>query len=173
MEPQGKKQIERTRIAEVERARVWSILMDSTLLPRWVPAVRHVDACERKGERVGAVRECSVELGGRAGTMVERCVSLEPDSHVHYAVEDESFGLRRMFDHYTFRISLTPRGPQRTEVKVETFYTPRHAGYALLNAVMLRRRFASVVDGLLEGLVRLAEEAPDTAEPAPTAPRAS
>jgi uncharacterized protein YndB with AHSA1/START domain len=154
----GQRQIVRQAVASADPAAVWNILVDSRLLPQWVPAVRHVESCEVTGEAVGTVRHCSVELGGRSGTTVERCVSLEPERHIAFLVEDESFGMRNMFADYGFAIVLEPVKPNQTRVIIETFYTPRNAAYRLMNAFLMRRQYRRVVDDLLSGLVRLAEQ---------------
>jgi hypothetical protein len=154
---QGKRQITRSSVANVNRATVWAILTDSRLLPKWAPVVREVEACDASGESVGAVRRCRVELAGRAGRMIERCVELEPERRLAYVVDDESFGMRRMFAHYGFRISLDAVAPAQTSIKIETFYTPRNLVFTALNVLMMRSRFGAVVDRLLSGLVGLAE----------------
>jgi hypothetical protein len=156
-EMNGRRQLARSATATATPAAVWAILMDSRLLPEWATVVREVESCDTAGEAVGAVRRCRVELAGRAGTMVERCIGLDPQRQVAYVVDDESFGLRRLLADYGFRISLAPVGPDETRVTIETFYTPRNLLVAMMNGIMMRRRFRGVVDQLLAGLVRLAE----------------
>jgi uncharacterized protein YndB with AHSA1/START domain len=158
VEMKGQRQLVRQAVASADPAAVWNILVDSGLLPQWVPAVRHVESCEVTGEAVGTVRHCRVELGGRPGTMVERCVSLEPERHIALLVDDESFGMRKMFADYGFVIALEPLKPNQTRVIIETFYTPRNAAYRLMNTCMMRSMYRRVVDDLLAGLVRLAEQ---------------
>jgi len=45
--------------------------------------------------------------------------------------------------------TLRPVGVRQTRVCIETFYTPRNGLYAVLNALMARRRFRAIVDELL------------------------
>ena len=172
MEMKGQRQILRTTIANANVGRVWSILMDSRLLPQWTNVVREVESCEVSGESIGAARRCRVELGGRAGRMVERCVALEAERHIAYVVEDESFGMRKMFDHYGFRISLQPTDVSHTEITIETFYTPRNALYSVMNALMMRRQLRKVVDQLLSGLVDLSSGGATTAANVPSTAKA-
>jgi hypothetical protein len=47
---------------------------------------------------------------------------------------------------------------RRTNISVDTYYTPRNALYLLMNIAVMRRQFAGVVDRLLAGLCGLAEE---------------
>src|SRR5436190_23917897 len=92
----GNKQLTRSAVARADAPSLWGILKDSSLLPQWVPAVHHVERCDVNGESVGSVRQCRVELGGRAGTMVERCIGIVPGRSISYLVDDESFGMRKM-----------------------------------------------------------------------------
>jgi uncharacterized protein YndB with AHSA1/START domain len=154
---EGRRQLERTTEIEAPVTLVWEVLSDSSLLPQWVPAVQEVVACSTEGERVGAVRKCDVELMGREGHMVERCVEFTPMSRAAYVVDDESFGLRKMFADYGFALNLRASGTDRTTVRIETHYTPRNLLYSIMSAVMMRRRFAIVVDALLAGLKSLSE----------------
>ncbi len=154
----GRRQLVRHAVAETDAAAVWNILVDSRLLPLWAPAVRGVEQCEVTGEAVGTARHCSVELGGRPGKMVERCVSLDPERHIAFLVDDESFGMRRTFADYGFLIALEPVRPNRTRVTITTFYTPRTIAYWLMNMLFMRRLYRRVVDDLLAGLVLLAEQ---------------
>jgi uncharacterized protein YndB with AHSA1/START domain len=153
----GRRQLTRTATTAAPARALWSILTDSRLLPRWAPVVHEVERCDPTGERLGAVRRCRVELGGKPGRMVERCVALRPERQIAYLVEEESFGMRRMVADYGFRISLEPVSPAGTRVTIETFYTPRTAVYGLMNALLLRPRLGKVVDDLIAGLIRLAE----------------
>jgi hypothetical protein len=95
---------------------------------------------------------------GKGGRMVERCVEFTPMTRAAYVVDDESFGLRKMFADYGFALNLQPKGNARTSVRVDTHYTPRNPLYSMMNAVMMRRRFAAVVNSLLAGLKALSEE---------------
>jgi uncharacterized protein YndB with AHSA1/START domain len=154
---EGVKQIERQiRIAAPVRE-VWAVLADSERLPLWAPVVEDVTIVAGSGEPVGEVRSCTARLAGRSGRMVERCVECTPPSRIAFVVDDESFGMRRMFDHYGFALDLRPGSNGRTDVVLLTHYTPRNALYRLLNAAIMRRRFRSVCDGLLDGLKRYVE----------------
>jgi hypothetical protein len=90
--------------------------------------------------------------------MVERCVSLAPQRHIALLVDDESFGMKRMLADYGFVIALEPVRLGHTRVVVETFYTPRNAAGWLMNTFAMRRLYQHLVDDLLAGLVRLAEQ---------------
>jgi hypothetical protein len=87
---------------------------------------------------------------------VEECVDLVPQASITYAVRSDTLGMAKMFSDYCFRISLHAEH-SGTKVIIDTFYTPTNGLYALMNAALMRRQFRSVVDGILEGLCRLAE----------------
>jgi uncharacterized protein YndB with AHSA1/START domain len=153
----GEKQIERSVIVDATPDAVWAVLADSRLLPRWAPVVDEVTACAAGGEAVGGVRHCTARLAGRTGRMVERCVELVPRRRIAYVVDEESFGMRRMFDHYGFALDLEPGPEGGTRVVLQTHYSPRNALYAVINATVMRRRFAAACEDLLAGLKSFTE----------------
>ncbi len=154
----GKKQIERTVEIEASADAVWEVLSDSRLLPEWVPAVDEVTSCSVDGERVGASRSCSANLAGKSGTMVERCVEYTPTSRIAYLVDDESFGMRKMFDDYGFSIDLVPSEPHQTQVTLRTHYTPKNPIYTAMNAAFMRRQFRQVCQEIVDGLKTFTEQ---------------
>jgi len=153
----GQVQIETHIVIEAPPEAVWEVLADSAQLADWVPAVEEVLACSIGGETVGATRTCAAKLGRRSGTMVERCVELIPPTRIAYVVDDESFGMRRMFDHYGFALDLDGSRSARTKVTLCTCYTPRSPVYSLMNRLVLRRQFRGICRGILEGLKSVTE----------------
>jgi hypothetical protein len=75
-----------------------------------------------------------------------------------FVVVDDSFGFNRMLRDYGFTAHFAGRGDNEAAVRVETFYTPASPIAALLNRLMMRRRFRAVVDALLAGLRTSAEQ---------------
>ena len=57
-----------------------------------------------------------------------------------------------MFRDYSFTLTLEPTGQNATLVTCETFYEPRGLMSRVMNAMVMRRRFASVREDLLRGL---------------------
>ncbi len=153
----GRKQIVQTADINAPAKVVWEILSDSRTLPQWVPAVDVVNACSEDGEGVGATRSCQANLAGKSGTMVERCVEYTPMTRIAYLVDEESFGMRKMFNDYGFSLNLTDLEVDRTEVTLETHYTPRNPMYRTLNAIVMRRQFRGVCKDIVGGLKTLAE----------------
>jgi uncharacterized protein YndB with AHSA1/START domain len=140
----GKLQIETRVVIDAAAQAVWEVLSDSRLLPEWVPAVDEVTSCSTHGEHVGATRSCVARLGRKPGTMVERCVEYTPTGRIAYLVDDESFGIRKMLNDYGFSLDLKELGSDRTEVTLRTHYTARHALYAAINALTMKRQFRKV-----------------------------
>lgn len=162
---QGQKQLNESIEIAASPSAIWEILSDSRLLPHWVPAVEEVTSCSLDGEGVGATRSCSANLAGTSGRMVERCVEFVPMTRLAYLVDDESFGMRRMFDHYGFALNLVDLGQECTRVTIETHYTPRNPVFAAMNAAVLRRRFRGVAREILDGLRTFADARTRTATP--------
>jgi uncharacterized protein YndB with AHSA1/START domain len=153
----GKHQITRTVQVATDPAAIWEVVADSRLLPQWASVVTDVSYVGETEEGVGMTRHCSVELGGRSGTMTERCVEFLPNRRAGYVVDDDTLGFHRMLVDYGFTITLEPRSDRTTTLRIDTYYTPRNPLYGLLNRLVLRRRLRRTVDGLLEGLKEISE----------------
>ena len=153
----GKHQVTRTVQVATDPSAIWGVIADSTLLPQWAGVVTDVTYLGDQEEGVGMTRHCNVELGGRTGTMTERCVEFVPSRRAGYVVDDDTLGFHRMLLNYGFAITLEPRSDGATELRIDTYYTPRTRLYELLNRLVLRRRMGKLVDGLLQGLKQISE----------------
>jgi uncharacterized protein YndB with AHSA1/START domain len=153
----GKHQVSRTVEVAADPSAIWGIIADSALLPQWAGVVKDVTYLGEAQEGVGMTRHCNVELGGRTGTMTERCVEFVPDRRASYVVDDDTLGFNRMLRDYGFTITLEPRSERTTALRIDTYYTPRNPLYALLNRLLLKQRMRKVVDGLLQGLKQISE----------------
>jgi len=96
-------------------------------------------------------------LAGKPGRIRERYVEFMPIRRVAYVVDDESFGMRKMFDDYDLAITLEARRPDTTNARRETHYTPRNPFYGPLNELVLLRRSEKVCNGIVAGLKSFAE----------------
>ena len=149
----GQHQLTREIAIHAPREEVWAVIADSTLLPEWAPPVKQVNSVSEGQEGVGTTRVCEVEFGGRGGTMTERCVEFERPRRAGYVVDDDSLGFGRMFADYGFTITIDQGSEDGSSIaRTDTYYTPRNPLFSLLNALLMRRRFARTVDGLLSGL---------------------
>jgi len=153
----GRKQIERRIIIHAPAEAVWQVLAESRLLPQWVPAVDEVTECSIDGGAVGEVRHCNATLAGKSGRMVERCIEFTPMTRIAYVVDNETFGVRKMFDHYGFVIGLESEDAEVTNVTLETHYTPRNLIYSILNTLVMRQQFEKVCTEIVGGLKTFTE----------------
>lgn len=155
----GRKQFERRALVDAPVSLVFALFMDNAELANWAPVVDAVTA-EEGGDAagVGRTRTCAVTMQGRSGVVAERCVEVVDGQRVSFVVVDDSFGFQKMLRDYGFTTSFVPSPDGRTEVTIETFYTPASPLAAVMNALVLRRKFGTVVDGLLAGLSTVAEQ---------------
>ena len=138
------------------RETIWEILSDPQRVPEWAPMVRSVETPDGQSERVGAVRRCRVEMNGRTGEVVERCIACRPHRTLSHMLVDDTLGLGRMLSDFGFTFSLQPADCGATRVTLETYYAPRGLSGRLINVLMLRRRFTWLRKAMLSNLQRLA-----------------
>lgn len=135
---------------------VYKILTDGSLLPQWMPPVLHTTAGI---ETVGCTRECEVEMEGRSGKVVERCIEAIPGQRIAWALVDDTLGFNKMLEGFSFSFSLESLPGGATRVINETCYKPRNIFAALMNVLLLLRKFSKVRQKALEGIKGLAESA--------------
>jgi uncharacterized protein YndB with AHSA1/START domain len=155
----GRKQLERDTTVNAPTEAVYRLFMDNAELANWAPAVdavTHQHGGDPTG--LGATRTCAVTMNGKKGTMVEQCVEAVPQTRASFLVVDDSFGFSKLLTGYGFTARFTPTASDQTTVRIETFYTPANPAAAVLNKLVLRRKFRRVVDDLLRGLCTLAEQ---------------
>lgn len=154
----GKHQLTRRVEIDAPPEQVWSVLGDSSRLPEWAPPVMGVSEISDGPEGVGTTRVCEVDFAGRPGTMTERCVEFDPPRRAGYVVDEDSLGFGKMFAEYGFTVTVE-EGPDGSSIaRTDTYYTPRNPLYGLMNALMMRRKFGSTVEGMLVGLKRSSEK---------------
>jgi uncharacterized protein YndB with AHSA1/START domain len=159
MRMQGTKQLERDTTINAPVGVVYRLFMDNAELASWAPvvdAVTHEHGGDDTG--LGATRTCAVTMNGKKGTMVERCVEAVADTCASFLVVDDSYGFNQMLTNYGFTAHFTPITSERTTVRLETFYTPANPIAAVLNRLVMRRKFRGVIDELLGGLRTFAEQ---------------
>ncbi len=133
---------------------IWHVLEDGTCLPKWMPMVKHTTGTR---EVLGAVRECTVEMSGRKGRSVERCVESIPHRRIAWALEEDTLGFNKLLADFSFSFTLEPRGPAATLVRNDTYFRPKGLLARLMNAPIMSRKFRRVRQDALRGIQRLAE----------------
>ncbi|MBI3603086.1 MAG: SRPBCC family protein [Nitrospirae bacterium] len=132
--------------------RVYAILEDSTLLPRWAPMVKHTTG---RTEKVGSVRTYQVEWEGRKDEVAERCVEAIPNKKIAWIMEKGM--MTRMFSRISFWYVLEPQGRSTTVLQMGFLYEPRHILARLMYALIMKRKLKQLRRSLLENLKNLAE----------------
>jgi hypothetical protein len=159
MPKSARTQLERATTVDSPVEVAYELFMDHRALPEWAPivdAVLEVSGGDQSG--AGCTRTCSVTMDGKPGTMVETCIEAVPNTRASFRVVDDSFGFNRMLSDYGFTAHFASLGPDRSSVRIETFYTPANLAAAVLNRLVMRRKFRAVVDALLVGLRAGAEQ---------------
>lgn len=147
-------------LIETPPHRVFAILDDARRLPEWTSVI----STSGNRETVGAVRECEVDLDGKRGSVVERCIEANPPRRIAWAMEQDTFGFSRLVSDFGFSFTLERAGDGATRVRNETYYRPRGIFSAAMNTLVMRRKFRGVRRRWLANLKRLSEEATSTAE---------
>jgi uncharacterized protein YndB with AHSA1/START domain len=137
--------------------RIWAVLEDSSNVPGYMRAVQTVDVAPGSRERAGATRTCQVELQGRRGEVVERCIELVPNERLTHVCDRDDFGFSRLFDDFGFTFVLQPRGPDATLVCLEGFYRERGLMSRAMNALVMRRKLSGLRAMILSDLKLLVE----------------
>lgn len=133
---------------------VFSLLQDSTLLPRWMPVVK---ATTGQHQVLGAIRECEVNISGRRGRMREECSECIPYRRIAWRVLSETVGFDVMIRDFQFSFELIESGPRDTRVIHRSSYAPKHAFGLLLLRLVGRRKFHQVRVRALLNLKQLSE----------------
>jgi uncharacterized protein YndB with AHSA1/START domain len=136
-------------------ARVWELLGTLDALERYDPGIARskITSTERTG--VGATRQCDLKPGG---WFRERVTSWEPQRSLGFELFECTLPVKRLQHDYV----LTPiRGGTRVEQRMEYRLKFGPLG-AVMDAVLVRRRWRAGIDSFMRGLKQLAERGPDT-----------
>ena len=124
-------------LIETSPHRIFAILEDARRLPDWTSVI----STSGTRETVGAVRECEVDLDGKRGNVVERCIESDPPRRIAWAMEEDTFGFSRLVSDFGFSFNLEPAGDGKTRVRNETYYRSRGPLAAAMNTLLMRRKF--------------------------------
>ena len=141
------------------RDRLWAIVDDISLIPRYHPEVSKVDLVSGQATRaIGVKYRCTITKG-RKGSCVEEVVDYVPGERFATAFPEDTWGISRMFRDFVVESILVPHGENETELVLEAYYEPIRWTTRLLNALFLRRLMARRALRTLEGVKRLVEAA--------------
>lgn len=148
--------------------RVWAVLEDSSRVPEYMNAVKRIDKAPGSKEHLGATRSCTVELQGKLGKVVERCVELVPRQRLTFVVDEDELGFSKLFDDFGFTFVLEESEERRTLVRIEGFYREKGLQARVLNALVMKRKLSGIRAGILADLKTVVERPSGL-----TAPRAA
>jgi uncharacterized protein YndB with AHSA1/START domain len=148
---------------------IWAVLADSSRIPEYMKAVKEIHTSRGSSEYVGATRSCRVEMQGRRGEVLERCVELVPNERLTHVMERDDFGFSRLFDDFGFTFGLETKGVGHTLVRLEGFYREKGLRSRLLNALVMKRKLHALRGGVLTELKSVVEQPSRRVEPARSA----
>ena len=139
------------------RERLWAIVDDISLVPRYHPEVGKVDLLSGQSTRaIGVKYRCTI-LEGRKGSCVEEVVDYVPGERFATAFPEDTWGISKMLGDFVVETVLVSRGDFETDVVLEAYYEPIGWKARVLNALFLRRLMARRALRTMEGVKRLAE----------------
>jgi len=142
MELPGKIQGRDTIVINAPIARVWPLIADTRLLPKWGPPVKSVEVFGPAGEpeAVGSRRRVDAKFGEREGHYIERRIAQETDRLMAFQIEEETFGLFRFLENVGSLIEIEPLQPDRTRVTWSFFHDAHGVLGRLMNRVVILRQ---------------------------------
>jgi uncharacterized protein YndB with AHSA1/START domain len=147
--------------------RVWELVADSRLLPKWGPPVKGVELVDQfdRPEGLGSRRRVDAKFGDRQGHYLERRIAHDPPRRMAFLIEAETFGLFRMLDAVGSVIDLEPDGPDRTRVTWTFFHRPHGLVGHVMNRIVIRRQQRRNRLAALASLQRYAESGQERPTP--------
>lgn len=139
-------------LVKAKPEKIWTILEDSTLLPKWAPMVKSTTG---KKERAGSVRKCEVEWEGRKDHVTERCIEAIPNKKIAWVMEQGM--MTKMFSKISFWFILEPRGNNTTLLQLGNLYEPRNFFARIIYSLMMKRKLKQLNLTLLQNIKNLAE----------------
>ncbi len=157
MTPRGRLQWRASLRIKAPRERIWAIVDDISLIPKYHAEVGRVDLLSGQRTRaVGVKYRCTI-LEGRKGSCVEEVVDCIPGERFATAFPEDTWGISTMLRDFVVDSVLVPHGDLETDVVIEAYYEPIGWKIRMLNAIILRRLMARRALRTMEGVKRLAE----------------
>jgi uncharacterized protein YndB with AHSA1/START domain len=138
-------------------SRVWDIIDDISLIPKYHPEVRRVDFISGKSRRGPGVRYRCVIPEGRKGTCVEEVVEYIPKRRLSTAMPEDSWGIDKMLSDFIVDTTVEPVDDFSCILEFAAYYNPVGLWNRILNILLLRRGFRKRSLSVMQGIKRLAE----------------
>lgn len=132
-----------TRLSSTRRfSRVWPLIADTRLLPKWGLPVKSVEVFgpADEPEAVGSRRRVDAKFGEREGHYYERRIAQETGKLMAFQIEEETFGLFRFLENVGSLIEIEPLQPDRTRVTWSFFHDAHGVLGRLMNRVVILRQ---------------------------------
>ena len=105
------------------KPRVWAIVNDISLIPKYHPEVRHVELISGQRARAVGVRyECTIPEG-RKGSCIEEVVEHVPGERTATAFPEDTWGMSKMFADFVVETILVPQCEDETVLVLEAYYS--------------------------------------------------
>jgi uncharacterized protein YndB with AHSA1/START domain len=138
--------------------RVWEVVDDVTLIPRYHPEVDTVDLIAGQARRaVGTKYQCNILEGRRAGSCVEEVLAYEPERMVVTGMVSDTWGIDKMLADFRVESTVSRRTETSTVLRFEAFYKPVGLKFRVLNALFLRRVLRRRSLAVMKGIKDVAE----------------
>lgn len=139
--------------------RVWAVVDDITLIPKYHPEVRQVDLLSGAHTRAAGVRyRCSIPEG-RKGSCVEEVTEYEAGSRFVTTFPEDTWGIGEMLSSFSVESIVAPDAQGKAVLTLKAYYRPRSLLARLSNPLVLRRMMAKRAHATLRGIKRLVEGA--------------
>ncbi|MCJ8012274.1 SRPBCC family protein [Paenibacillus sp. KQZ6P-2] len=137
--------------------RVWEIIDDISLIPKYHPDVAKVILISgQKNRAVGVKYQCNI-LEGRKGNCIEKVCEYIPNVKVSTFMSEDSWGMHKMLADFVLETTLLPQDNNSTILLFEAFYNPVGFFNKLLNVLWLRRVIKKRSLIVMTGIKRLSE----------------
>jgi hypothetical protein len=138
-------------------SRVWEIIDDISLIPKYHPEVGRVDFISGKTKRdVGVRYRCNI-LKGRKGTCVEEVIEYVPNRKLSTAMPEDSWGISKMLADFVVDTTVEAVNDTSCILEFVAYYDPIGLWNKILNLLFLRRAFRKRSLSVMEGIKRFAE----------------
>lgn len=142
---------------EASTAKVWGIVDDISLIPRYHPEVGKVDLISGQSKRaLGVKYQCSI-LEGRKGTCIEEVIEYVPNKKISTAMPQDSWGLTKVLADFIVDTTVETLDDNSCFLQFDAYYNPIGVWNTILNVLVLRRVFRRRSKSVMEGIKRLAE----------------
>jgi hypothetical protein len=131
---------------------VWKSIQDTALHAEWHPHVNHIGG----DHELGAVRQCSVNVRGKAGHTEEVCSLYEENRKIMWEIKKDSTGFSEMVTDWSAGFTLQDNDGKTTLVIAKSEFRPKNLLVNLMTP-MIAYKFHQVQKEILLSLKQYTE----------------